>query len=99
MPQVTVEQLVPGDRIQLEGAPMKVVYVGQGPHPMYGGLRAVIWHFPDGHFLDREMKFSVDALDPRQEVGVVVDINRNPSDRINDLFTALNGAPNNRIKD
>jgi hypothetical protein len=57
----TVADLVPGDLVRNAG--MEAVYVTQSPHPLYPGLRLVIWRLGDG--------WSLDALDSRQEVGEV----------------------------
>lgn len=57
---VNVSQLTPGDLIS--NGPMTAVYVAQTQHPIWPHLRLVIWRLPGG-------EWSLDALDPRQEVG------------------------------
>ena len=57
----TVADLIPGDLVRNGG--MEAVYITQSPHPLYPGLRLVIWRLGEG--------WSFDALDSRQEVGEV----------------------------
>lgn len=57
----TVADLVPGDLVRNAG--MEAVYIEQAPHPLFPGLRLVIWRLGDG--------WSFDALSSRQEVGEV----------------------------
>ena len=72
---VKVSELVPGDRVRhvLDEA----TFVSRGPHPLYPGLALVTWCMSDGTWYH-------DALDPAQEVGVLVE-----SDRTDNLRAAL----------
>lgn len=45
---------------------MSAVYVTQAEHPLYAGLRLVVWRLDDGGW-------SHDALRPDQDVGTAVD--------------------------
>lgn len=58
-----VTQLQPGDLVR--SGPDSAVYIEQAPHPLYRGLRLVIWKMPDG-------TWSHDALKPGQDVGEAV---------------------------
>lgn len=93
---VRVRDLVPGDRVTIGAGPLGLVatFVGQGPHPVYASLRAVTWYFPEGHPMLEGLKFTVDALSPDQEVGEVVNLNRTPEQRIEQLHTSLNKKDN-----
>jgi len=74
---VKVAELVPG--MVVAGA----TYVAQAEHPLFPGLRLVVWRLPTG-------KWSHDALDARQEVG-----NPDPSDAaacVRNLRAALLGG-------
>lgn len=66
----TVMSLIPGmqfDVPTLPGTPGGLsTYVAQTQHPIYTGLRLVIWRMPEGHMVG---DWSHDALDPRQDVG------------------------------
>jgi len=64
LPPATVSALSPGDRIVQDGPEgmVSAVFVAQAPHPLYPGLRLVIWKLDDG-------SWSFDALRPGQEVG------------------------------
>jgi hypothetical protein len=57
----TVSELRPGDLV-LNGG-MEAVYIEHAPHPLFPGLRLVIWRLGD--------EWSFDAQDPRQDVGEV----------------------------
>lgn len=56
----TVSSLFPGEVVHMMGR--QAVYIEQAPHPIYAGLRLVLWKLDTG-------EWSHDALDPRQEVG------------------------------
>ncbi|HEX6869935.1 MAG TPA: hypothetical protein VF163_02455 [Micromonosporaceae bacterium] len=80
----TVTDLVPGDLTA--GS----VFVAQCPHPIWPHLRLVIWQLADG-------SWSLDALDPRQDVGRVE--LSTPEQRMDRLRAALLGqvpAPGSR---
>jgi hypothetical protein len=57
-----VDELIPGDRIQVLGRTS--TYVGRLSHPIWKHLQLVIWRMDDG-------TWSHDALDIRQEVGSI----------------------------
>ena len=61
----TVSELVSGDLVRNGGA--SAVYVEQAPHPLYPGLRLVIWRLVGGLG-----DWSHDALSPQQDIGEVV---------------------------
>jgi hypothetical protein len=62
----TVRDLRPGEVIELHGDCATVVAVHH-PHPKYPTLSMVIWRVFEGPLF--KARWSVDALDPRQEVG------------------------------
>lgn len=57
-----VMDLLPGDEVTLAG--QKAVFVAETGHPLYFGLRLVVWRLDSG-------EWSHDALSPRQDVGAV----------------------------
>jgi hypothetical protein len=61
-----VSELTPGDLIcpEVGGSPSWAVFITSCHHPLWPGLRLVIWRMPDG-------SYSFDALMPGQEVGVL----------------------------
>lgn len=67
---MTVEELLPGMRIQVPGIPIIGTFIDQKQHPLYPKLRLVIWILDNG-------TISLDALLPRQEIGELID----PPDR------------------
>lgn len=76
-----VSDLTPGDEVMLLGR--SAVFVAQTEHPIWPGLRLVVWKLDDG-------SWSHDALDARQEVG-----DTRPStadDRMTKLRYALLGS-------
>ena len=58
----TVSSLLPGDHVELMG--MGAIYVAQTDHPLYPGLRLVVWKLDSG-------EWSHDALSAAQYVGEV----------------------------
>ena len=75
----TVEELTPGDRVALDG--ISAVFVAQTDHPLYAGMRLVIWK------LDRDATWSHDALSAFQSIGDIVP----GEDRQANLRAALHG--------
>jgi hypothetical protein len=63
---MTVEELLPGTRITLEGSPLIGTYIEQTRHPLYPQLRLVVWVLSDD-------VISLDALSPQQEIGNPID--------------------------
>lgn len=66
-----VLDLVPGMQFEVPAFPGDIggglsTFVGQTDHPLYTGLRLVIWRMPAGHMVG---DWSHDALDARQDVG------------------------------
>jgi len=65
-----ISSLIPGDRIThmatLADGCSTAVFVGSMPHPLYMGLRLVIWRMGDG-------SWSHDALSAQQEIQGVLD--------------------------
>jgi hypothetical protein len=61
-----VSELTPGDSVTLRwhDGPRTAVFVAQTPHPIWSHLQLVIWRLHDG-------SWSLDALDPAQDVGQV----------------------------
>lgn len=59
-----VRELRPGDKVTLPApeGPCSAVFVAETAHPLYFGLRLVIWRLDSG-------EWSHDALSPRQDVG------------------------------
>lgn len=74
-------ELLPGDLVSQAG--MSAVFVTHCPHPLYAGLRMVIWRMGDG-------SWSHDALDAGQDVGVVTDAT--PEERRDRLRHAVLGT-------
>lgn len=61
-----VMELRPGDEVTLPApeGPCTGVFVAEAAHPLYFGLRLVVWRLDSG-------EWSHDALSPRQDVGAV----------------------------
>lgn len=60
----TLRDLVPGDLVSRAG--MTALFVEQAPHPLYPGLRLVIWRLAGG-----VGGWSHDALSAGEDVGTV----------------------------
>lgn len=58
-----VRELIPGFRVK--NGSMSAVFIGTLPHPIYPGLKMVIW------VMDESGEVSLDALSARQDVGMV----------------------------
>lgn len=77
----TVAELTPGDLVVNTGR--SAVFIARTQHPLWPKLQLVIWHL---HEADGS-RWSLDALDSRQEVG---DINpTNDADRAQRVRSAL----------
>jgi hypothetical protein len=72
----TVSSLLPGDHVDLMGT--GAIYVAQTDHPLYPGLRLVVWKLDSG-------EWSHDALSAAQYVGEI-DVH---ADRAANLRAAL----------
>ena len=60
-----VRELIPGDLVYLHSPPGRsAVFIAETAHPLYPGLRLVVWKLGDG-------TWSHDALHLNQEVGEV----------------------------
>lgn len=57
-----VIELRPGDKVEDPWSRTRHTFVAQCPHPLYAGLRLVIWRLSDG-------TWSHDALSAQQDVG------------------------------
>ncbi len=84
----TVAELVPGDIVTAAMPGLhQATFVAKPVHPLFPGMRLVVWWVHDDGPGEREGWWSHDALDPRQYVGEVVPAT--PEDRIKALRRAL----------
>lgn len=89
---VSVSELTPGDIMEMNspGASPRAIVLGVGGHhPRYPHLSLVIWGFMDEHPIDKDFKYSIDALSPLQRL----DINHQTvEERFKSLDDYLKGA-------
>jgi hypothetical protein len=82
-----VNDLIPGDVVTLPGAdgPVSAIFVADTDHPLYRGLRLVVWRMLDD---GQPASWSHDALGLAQHVGEVTPVLL-PSERMQRLREAL----------